>query len=101
MTTRIVIVVALLISSASVALANDQFDVNIYRPAIQHSPHGAYAQSPTGPNDPFDVIRPDATQSIRLHFAGVPPTASMTRGATEAQRDNAAAAGGLSKTRSR
>jgi hypothetical protein len=41
-------VAALLVSSASVALANDQFDVNIYRPAIQHSPLGAYAQSPTG-----------------------------------------------------
>jgi hypothetical protein len=41
-------VAALLVSSASVALANDQFDVNIYRPAIQHSPLGAYAQSPSG-----------------------------------------------------
>jgi hypothetical protein len=41
-------IVALLIGSASVALANDQFDVNIYRPSIQHSPMDAYAQSPSG-----------------------------------------------------
>ena len=48
MNTRIALVVALLAGSASVALANDQFDVNIYRPTIQNSPLGAYAQSPSG-----------------------------------------------------
>ena len=48
MNTRIAVVVALLVGSASVALANDQFDVNIYRPTIQVSPLDAYAQSPSG-----------------------------------------------------
>jgi hypothetical protein len=48
MNTRIAVIVALLVGSASFAFANDQFDVNIYRPAIQHSPLGAYAQSPSG-----------------------------------------------------
>ena len=33
--TSIAAVVAVLIGSASAALANDQFDVNIYRPTIQ------------------------------------------------------------------
>jgi hypothetical protein len=41
-------IAALLIGSAPVALANDQFDVNIYRPTIQHSPMDAYAQSRSG-----------------------------------------------------
>ena len=36
--TSIAALVAVLIGSASVALANDQFDANIYRPAIQGSP---------------------------------------------------------------
>ena len=48
MNTRIAVIVALLLGSASVALAHDQFDVNIYRPTIQHSPLDAYAQSPSG-----------------------------------------------------
>jgi hypothetical protein len=48
MNTRIAVIAALLVGSASVALANDQFDVNIYRPAIQHSPMDAYAQSRSG-----------------------------------------------------
>jgi O-antigen ligase len=44
----IVAIVAVLVGSASVALAdNSQFDVNISRPAIQHSPLGAFAQSPS------------------------------------------------------
>ena len=47
MNTRIAMIVALLLGSASVAFANDQFDVNIYRPAITVSPLGAYAQSPS------------------------------------------------------
>ena len=46
--TSIAAVVAVLVGSASVALANDQFDVTIYRPAIQDNAHGAYAQSPGG-----------------------------------------------------
>ena len=46
MYTRIAVIAAVLVGSASVALANDQFDVNIYRPSISHSPLGAYAQSP-------------------------------------------------------
>jgi hypothetical protein len=48
MNTRIATIVALLLGSASVALANDQFDVNIYRPTVQVSPLDAYAQSPSG-----------------------------------------------------
>jgi hypothetical protein len=48
MSTRIAVIVALLLGSASVALANDRFDVNIYRPTIHDSPLGAYAQSPSG-----------------------------------------------------
>jgi hypothetical protein len=47
MNTRIATIVALLIGSATVAVANDKFDVNIYRPAINVSPLGAYAQSPS------------------------------------------------------
>jgi hypothetical protein len=47
MNTRIAMIVALLIGSATVAVANDKFDVNIYRPAIMVSPLGAYAQSPS------------------------------------------------------
>jgi hypothetical protein len=47
MNTRIALVVALLVGSASVAVANDKFDVNIYRPAIQYSPLDAFAQSPS------------------------------------------------------
>ena len=62
--TSIAAVVAVLIGSASVALANDQFDANIYRPAIQGSPVDAFAQSPslnwgvngsTGSLKPFTV----------------------------------------------
>ena len=45
--TSIAAVVAVLIGSASVALANDQFDVTIYRPAIQDNALGAHAQSPS------------------------------------------------------
>ena len=48
MNTRIAVIAALLVSSASVALAQDPHDVNIYRPTVQHSPLGAYAQSPSG-----------------------------------------------------
>ena len=45
--TTIAALVAVFIGSASVALANDQFDANIYRPAIQGSPVDAFAQSPS------------------------------------------------------
>jgi hypothetical protein len=45
--TSIAAVVAVLIGSASVALANDQFDANIYRPAIQGNAVDAFAQSPS------------------------------------------------------
>ena len=48
--TSIAAVVAVLIGSASVALANDQFDANIYRPAIQGNPVDAFAQSPSSLN---------------------------------------------------
>jgi hypothetical protein len=44
----IVAIVAVLVGSAPAAFAYDQFDVNIYRPSIQHSPLDAYAQSPSG-----------------------------------------------------
>jgi hypothetical protein len=43
----IVAIVAVLVGSASAAFANDQFDVTIYRPAIQDNALGAYAQSPS------------------------------------------------------
>jgi len=45
--TSIAAVIAVLVGSASVALANDQFDADIYRPAIQSSPVDAFAQSPS------------------------------------------------------
>jgi hypothetical protein len=48
MNARIAVIIALLFGPTSVALANDQFDVNIYRPTIHSSPLGAYAQSPSG-----------------------------------------------------
>ena len=44
--TRIAVIAAVLVGSASFALANDQFDVTINRPAIQDNALGAYAQSP-------------------------------------------------------
>ena len=43
----IIAIFAVLVGSASAAFANDQFDVNIYRPGIQHSPMDAYAQAPS------------------------------------------------------
>jgi hypothetical protein len=46
MNTRIAVIAAVLVGTASVALANDKFDANIYRPTIVDSPLGAYAQSP-------------------------------------------------------
>jgi hypothetical protein len=46
MNTRIAVIAAVLVGTASAALANDQFDVNIYRPTIVDNPAGAYAQSP-------------------------------------------------------
>ena len=45
--TSIAAVVAVLIGSTTVALANDQFDANIYRPAIQGKAVDAFAQSPS------------------------------------------------------
>jgi hypothetical protein len=45
--TSIAVIAAVLFGSASFALANDQFDVTIYRPAIQDNALGAYAQSPS------------------------------------------------------
>ena len=45
--TSIAAVVAVLIGSTSVALANDQFDANIYRPAIQSNPADAFANAPS------------------------------------------------------
>ena len=45
--TRIAALAAVLVGSASAALAdNSQFDVNIYRPAVQYRPVDAFAQSP-------------------------------------------------------
>jgi len=60
--TSIAAVVAVLVGSASVALANDQFDVNINRPAMPSNPADAFANAPslnwgvkrsTGPLKPF------------------------------------------------
>jgi len=48
MNTRIAVIAALLVGTASVAFADERFDVNIYRPTIVESPLGAYAQSPAG-----------------------------------------------------
>ena len=51
MKTRIAVIIALLLGSASVALAtdsDDRFDVNIYRPAIQYSPLDAFAHTQAG-----------------------------------------------------
>jgi hypothetical protein len=51
MLTRIGVIIALLVGSTSVALATDsdgRFDVNIYRPTIEHSPLDAFAHSPGG-----------------------------------------------------
>jgi hypothetical protein len=61
--TSIAALVAVLVGSASVALADSQFDVNIYRPVIQDNALGAYAQSPsanwgngsTGASKPFSA----------------------------------------------
>ena len=49
--TRAAVVAAILLGSVSGAVAdNSQFDVNIYRPTVQDSALGAYAQSPANPN---------------------------------------------------
>jgi hypothetical protein len=44
--TKLVLAAALLAGSATVASANDRFDVNIYRPVPQASALQAFAQSP-------------------------------------------------------
>jgi hypothetical protein len=46
MKTKLALAAALLAGSATVAFANDAFDVNIYRPVPQHSAYQAFAQSP-------------------------------------------------------
>ena len=46
MNTRITVIAAVLVGTASAALANDRFDVNIYRPTVVDNPLAAYAQSP-------------------------------------------------------
>jgi len=48
MNTRIAVIAAILVGTASAAFAEESFDVNIYRPTIVQSPLGAYAQSPAG-----------------------------------------------------
>lgn len=42
--THIAVIAALLVGSASAALADSQFDVNIYRPTVQDNGLGAFAQ---------------------------------------------------------
>ena len=54
--TSIAVVAAILFGSASFALANDQFDVNIYRPVIPGSAVEAFALSPVNPNG--GTVRP-------------------------------------------
>jgi hypothetical protein len=44
--TKLALAAALLAGSATVAFANDRFDVNIYRPVPQHNAYQAFAQSP-------------------------------------------------------
>jgi hypothetical protein len=56
--TSIAVIAAVLFGSASFAFANDQFDVNIYRPAIPGSALDAFALSPTNPNGAKGVVRP-------------------------------------------
>ena len=46
MKTKLALAAALLAGSATVAFANDAFDVNIYRPVPQHNAYQAFAQSP-------------------------------------------------------
>ena len=48
--TSIAVIAAVLFGSASFALANDQFDVNVYRPGIPGNAADAFALSPTNPN---------------------------------------------------
>jgi hypothetical protein len=57
-TKTIAVMAAVLFGSASLALANDQFDVNIYRPAIPGSALEALALSPTNPNGAKGVVQP-------------------------------------------
>jgi hypothetical protein len=64
-TKTIVVIAAVLFSSMSFALANDQFDVNIYRPAVPGSAVDAFALSPTNPNGA--PVRP-FTAEERLMF---------------------------------
>jgi hypothetical protein len=49
-TTTIAVIAAVLFASASFALANDRFDVNIYRPAVPGNAVDAFALSPMNPN---------------------------------------------------
>jgi hypothetical protein len=56
--TSVAVVAAVLFGSASLALANDQYDVNIYLPAIPGSAHEAFALSPTNPNGGKGAVRP-------------------------------------------
>jgi hypothetical protein len=65
--TRIAVIAAVLFGSASFALANDQYDVNIYRPAIPGSAYDAFALSPTNPNGAKANVRPFSVEE-RLMF---------------------------------
>ena len=56
--TTIAALVAVLVGSTSVALANEQFDVNIYRPAVQGSAVDAFAQSPSSLKGSTRAVKP-------------------------------------------
>jgi len=68
--TSIAAVVAVLIGSASVVLANDQFDVSIYRPTIQGKAVDAFAQSPSsvyrGANGSTRAVKPFTAEEKAL-----------------------------------
>jgi hypothetical protein len=56
---------AVLVSSASSAFANTQFDVDIYRPAIQDDALGAYARVSTNLGAQRSTIRPFSLEEQR------------------------------------
>ena len=55
MYTRIAVIAAVLVGTGSASLANEQFDVNIYRPTVSANPLAAYAQSPA-PNWSYGTV---------------------------------------------
>jgi hypothetical protein len=71
--TLIAVIAALLVGSASAALADSQFDVNIYRPTVQDNGLGAFAQQrPVQPRiTSRDALRARAQERARSFDNGV------------------------------